>query len=500
MSSLQPVLHLMRPRELSNILWAAANLSSLPQESWLHSITRQMHHHLQDFNGKDVGMTAWALGRLHYNPGQAWLSDFFSTALSPGRGLDAQAVSNLAWGMAKLCPQVSTPVMDRLAGLVEDNLVALSPQGHANALWAFTTWGRAPSPAWSDQLSRLLTQRVDSFAPKELSMILFSLGRVNKGTPGVSEAAIHTAAQSAFQRITTLTGQEAVWMLWGVLQLHYHPGQQALQAWFNHTQHQLHTLDNKSLANAVLAAQKLQHHSLQQSSVPVRWYGAVLQASAPRLQRMDTQALAVLARGLALSNTTPYQAWLACFMTAVQQHLTAVQQTPASVQFPDTLVSKQHMNHVQLMCLVCSLARWRAAPSPGLQQALNLALSHLVPDAPAKPLINTLMAMTQLDITLPNSVAQQVSQRLNELEQSCTASELQRIMHLREWVSLQQAERPQPRRKAGVPRARRPARQRPPPPPVTEVDVWMEEEDLQAAAPTQALSESSALRWVPAWA
>ncbi len=337
--------HQMGPRELSSTLWAAAAAATVhsapPAREWARRMAEAALPRIASSgSGRDVSMALWALARLGAHPGERCLSALLTRALSlqqqhhqhqhqqrlaQGGGLDAQALANLAWALATLRHRPPAGALRALRRALGAAHVQLSPQGHANALWALSRlsaaaaappgsqqqdeWAACGGPTWARHVSALL-ERQDAwgqpFKPTELSMLLFALARlqpapVARGASGSGAAAVAGEEQAWVSAgaldaavgyfagggggaVAELSVSQACCLLWGLAHLHEHRQQQQqvaeggsgvslepallgpagralLDAFFAHTAPRLRAADGRTLAHTALALQRLSHLS-----------------------------------------------------------------------------------------------------------------------------------------------------------------------------------------------------------------------------------------------
>ncbi len=266
------MVHQLRPRELSSILWAVAKLGAYPGKAWLEDFVHAAHQQMPAFNARDIGITIWAMARFQFHPGHAWMSAFLHQAQAQLHHLDAQALTNLLWGLASLDYHPPDPWLDQWKQAAGRQLRHLTPQAHANAVWALARMQRAPGPTWEAKLHHLLLADAPAFSGKDLSMLLFALGSSSccstsehsssssssSGSIGVGQAALAAAASAASHQLGSLSCSDTACMLWGLAQLGHLPGPSILQRVFAHTQPRLQSADPKILAILAFTLERLQ--------------------------------------------------------------------------------------------------------------------------------------------------------------------------------------------------------------------------------------------------
>jgi hypothetical protein len=159
---------LFSPKQLSQLLWAAATLQLPLSPGWLQRYWAASQPLLAQYGAQDVANTTWALARLkrqqqqeeeqqqqhqagssymaaqqrqqrqQCQPPPAWLSDLQQQAVAVADSMTAQGVANTLWGLAVLDAHVEPGLLLRLLqrGLKVGH--QLQPQPLANLVWGAT--------------------------------------------------------------------------------------------------------------------------------------------------------------------------------------------------------------------------------------------------------------------------------------------------------------------------------------------------------------------------
>jgi len=94
------------PLDLVNTLWGVASMDLRPMGygAWLHAAIVQLRPHLHALQARELAALAWAMGRMRFKPGDAWLADFVAAAEAARRSgrLRGRECVLMLWGLVRL--------------------------------------------------------------------------------------------------------------------------------------------------------------------------------------------------------------------------------------------------------------------------------------------------------------------------------------------------------------------------------------------------------------
>eukprot|EP00798_Chlamydomonas_sp_ICE-L_P000287 gene287-1623_t len=140
-----------------------------------------------DFGPCELSLLVWSLGKMQLHPGGPWLDEFCtaSECVLEDPSCTPQALSNMAWGLAKLHYRVPTswsePFLRAFGRWMHQTMsrssggVTCSPQAFAKLAWAAATFEVRPNVAWLKLFQASSGFLMKEFNSWELSILLWSL-------------------------------------------------------------------------------------------------------------------------------------------------------------------------------------------------------------------------------------------------------------------------------------------------------------------------------------
>lgn len=118
------------PQELSNTLWALAQLQHTPSKPWMQQLLLASLQQMSSFLAADFTQTLGGLSKLGYNPSPLWLSSFWSKSGQSliGSNFSAAELHTLLLAAVKLEVQPPQRWVQVAAGAVERGLAGFGSQ------------------------------------------------------------------------------------------------------------------------------------------------------------------------------------------------------------------------------------------------------------------------------------------------------------------------------------------------------------------------------------
>lgn len=91
------------PRQLSQLIWAVARLGFLPGRAWMDRFADKARCQFRSFDARGLANTAWAFATMgHYRPNDAWTRELCAHFARDLRHASPQAVANTLWALGRL--------------------------------------------------------------------------------------------------------------------------------------------------------------------------------------------------------------------------------------------------------------------------------------------------------------------------------------------------------------------------------------------------------------
>ncbi|CAE8653895.1 unnamed protein product, partial [Polarella glacialis] len=169
------------PRQLSNLVWAVAKLSTPLQDEGelLQRAASSARLRLSEFNSQALSNLAWAWGTLHAENCSPLLGPLTDEASKRNFDLAPQGLSNFAWSLAKAAFRGAPESLGKLAAEATLRVVEMEVQHLANLAWAFASLDERSSEAvlLFDALAEESLERLDDFKPQELASLVWASAR-----------------------------------------------------------------------------------------------------------------------------------------------------------------------------------------------------------------------------------------------------------------------------------------------------------------------------------
>ncbi len=190
------------PRDLANSVWALCKVNRVPTEAWLDAFVAEARRKLPTFKARELSVMLWALADLSHRPSDAWLAAFFACSLPHLREATPQALANLVWAVAVLDAPPPEAWMEAFAARMLAVVHLFTRQGLALCCWALVVlqaYRCAALPAaWALLLQQLQAADVVGFAGDDVDDVddMIQLERCQIDLRTVYEVAILAATEA----------------------------------------------------------------------------------------------------------------------------------------------------------------------------------------------------------------------------------------------------------------------------------------------------------------
>ena len=244
-------------RQLSNIIWSCGRLCSpatgqLLLPVFLHACS------VRQPVPQDVSNVLWAAADLQLQLTADELQQLitFFAAVLPDASL--QAVSNTLWAVASKGQQVPPPQLQQLLGRFLAVLPAANPQDLSNTLWAVAAMGQqVPQQQLRQLLGRFIVVLPDA-TPQAVSNTLWAVAAMGQQLPSAQLQKVLAAFDTM---LPAANSQNLSNLLWACGKMKYIPTQllQALQQHPQQLQQLITAAEPQALANIAWACGELGH-------------------------------------------------------------------------------------------------------------------------------------------------------------------------------------------------------------------------------------------------
>jgi len=166
-------------RELANILWSLAKLHYNPGDAFLSAMVEEAASKLDDFKPQELANTLWALAKLEYNPGDKFLGAMVKASKAKLRWFNSQELANTLWALARSEYDPGDDFLSAWVEAAEAKLPSFTPQALANSLWAFAKLDYNPGDSFLSSLVVEATEKPARFKSMECSMSEWALGKLS---------------------------------------------------------------------------------------------------------------------------------------------------------------------------------------------------------------------------------------------------------------------------------------------------------------------------------
>lgn len=126
------LLHTFNPQNLSNSIWAVAQLG-IDDSGLISAFTKQASNLLGSFADIDLANVAWALGTLNHRDDE-FLTQLVQRALPLMPNMSPQAIANISWTLTRLdCQQQAVQFLTRVVECSDPR--RLTPQVRVGGRW-----------------------------------------------------------------------------------------------------------------------------------------------------------------------------------------------------------------------------------------------------------------------------------------------------------------------------------------------------------------------------
>lgn len=98
-----------RPRNLAQLIWAAATLQVQPPSSFMHAFLAASGSQMQRFKAIDLANTLWGVARLGYQPSSLWLSASLAASARCWSQFKPFELSISIWALATMGVRFTRP-------------------------------------------------------------------------------------------------------------------------------------------------------------------------------------------------------------------------------------------------------------------------------------------------------------------------------------------------------------------------------------------------------
>ena len=169
-------------RELANIIWSCGHLSSPATAKLLLPHFLQASN-LQQAVPQEVSNVLWAAAdlQLHLTTGQ--LQQLLGRFVAVVRAAKPQEVANTLWAVATMGQQMPVQQLQQLLGRFAAVLPDATPQGVSNTLWAVATLGQQVPPQQLQQLLGRFEAVLQAATTQALSNTMWAVAKLGQQVP-----------------------------------------------------------------------------------------------------------------------------------------------------------------------------------------------------------------------------------------------------------------------------------------------------------------------------
>ncbi|KAG2490699.1 hypothetical protein HYH03_010860 [Edaphochlamys debaryana] len=290
-----PLLPDMEPSPLVAVLYGASAVHHAPPAAWMTVWLQAAAAHLaaDAWGPRELCNAATALGRLSYDPGEAWLGPLCETATRHMQPAPTPAPTPAP-------PHRNPKAAGPLVGVPERGAGCLTPQGLSQLAWGLGRLGFCPPQPFWDAFFRESGRQLPGFTAQGLANTLWALAVLRPEPPGPWV----TAAGAAFRRLLpSASSFELSLGAWALVRLGFQPAGDWLAGFLAAAHRALPAAEPEHAARVlwVLAVQGV--------TPPDDWIARWLSSAYVRLLEADCTALATMAWSLARLGIRPGPRW-----------------------------------------------------------------------------------------------------------------------------------------------------------------------------------------------
>eukprot|EP00775_Hariotina_reticulata_P006973 gene6973-7187_t len=353
----------MTPRELSNILWAAAKVPQPPAAQHVKQMFQQFASAsvLADANPQDMSMALYAVAALGVQVSEVQLQAVLQAAVGQLSVAAPQAVANTLWSVAVLQyrpdEQWLQAIEQRCCNLLQQQLAWQREQEQD------IMSGEAAPLAVEQPSAVHKQQRQPGISSKCLHQLLWSFARLQWLPTGQFQQLFWAVSAGQLAGMSPLgtTG-----ILWAAATLQVQPPQPWMDAWYQTTSRQLYgsLFNDQDAANALWALVRLRQRPGSS------WLVAAMAGSWAVLRSAGAQELSNMLWGWAKLGVTPTPAWVADWLRAMNRAMSSYCAPALASSVYALAVLRFRPPQVWCEALLCESQRQMAAF--GAQELSNL--------------------------------------------------------------------------------------------------------------------------------
>jgi hypothetical protein len=181
----------MGPQALANISWAAAKLGCSPSPAFTRLLFSVSQLSLPKFKPQEVVNLGWAVATLRLKPPPGWTDAWLAAAARCWGDMTPQGLSMSAWAVASLSeyslvsPESVTPWLTGLEGVARPQLGRWSPHSTSLLLWSYAQLGVRPGRGMLRAALSYTRHQLpaSATAPTDLSTLLYALAAMRYRPP-----------------------------------------------------------------------------------------------------------------------------------------------------------------------------------------------------------------------------------------------------------------------------------------------------------------------------
>lgn len=318
---------------------------------WVSALLAQAQQQLRRFNPQDISMLLWAVAELSTLP-SAGASAQLQHQQASARSQGATGASKGAAGKSRPPSDASEsdPPLDGtlvnlppgfLPAVLEASQATLhqaGPQALSNTLWALATLRSPPPPQWLSAFMKHSTQQLRDAAPQALANIgwaLATMGVSERTTPEWRRAYLEASAAAAAYAPPISLAQST----WAVARLRLKPGAEWVEGVQNASASRLASFASQDLSNLIWGLASVG------ARPNIAWMDAFLRSVRSQLRSFNAGELGSIMWALATLRFHPGEATLRPMLAAFAERMPSAG-APA------------------LMCVLWACARLRVVPDP----------------------------------------------------------------------------------------------------------------------------------------
>ena len=151
-NNIVPVVEMLKPQDISNLLWAMATSSIEPGKELCFKVLHQALKVAEKFEPQDISCLLWALAKLRIAPEEKLIEEMSKQAIVVSGTFKAQEVANFLWALATLNIEPNLQLIEAMLVRTAAIVKQFKSQEVCNLLWGLNCLGLQHNDHFSDFL------------------------------------------------------------------------------------------------------------------------------------------------------------------------------------------------------------------------------------------------------------------------------------------------------------------------------------------------------------